>query len=41
MIKLVLQPLKQRQKRGSANFNCDIPSFCEIRDLAILNPLYT
>ena len=28
-------------QRGSANFNRDIPSFCEIRDLAIPNPFYT
>ena len=26
---------------GSVNFNRDIPSFCEIRDLAIPNPFYT
>ena len=28
-------------QRGSVNFNRDIPSFCEIRDLAIPNPFYT
>ena len=28
-------------KRGSTNFNRTIPSFCEIRDLAIPNPFYT
>ena len=28
-------------KRGSRNFNRDIPSHCEIRDLGIPNPFYT
>ena len=28
-------------QRGSVNFNRDIPSFCEIRQLAIPNPFYT
>ncbi len=28
-------------ERGSANFNPDIPSHCEIRDLAIEDPFYT
>ena len=28
-------------KRGSSNFNHDIPSHCEIRDLDIPNPFYT
>ena len=28
-------------KRGFINFNRTIPSFCEIRDLAIPNPFYT
>ena len=28
-------------QRGSRNFNRDIPSFCEIRHLAIPNPFYT
>ena len=28
-------------KRGSINFNHTIPSFCEIRDLAISDPFYT
>ena len=28
-------------KRGSRNFNRDIPSFCVIRHLAIPNPFYT
>ena len=28
-------------QRGSVNFKPDIPSFCEIRHLAIPNPFYT
>ena len=28
-------------KRGSANFNREIPSRCEIRDLDIPDPFYT
>ena len=28
-------------KRGSASFNREVPSFCEIRHLAILDPFYT
>ena len=28
-------------QRGSRNFNREIPSFCEIRQLAIPNPFYT
>ena len=28
-------------QEGSSNFNCEIPSFCEIRDLAIPGPFYT
>lgn len=28
-------------KRGSSNFNRDIPSYCEIRELDIKNPFYT
>ena len=28
-------------QRGSVNFKREIPSFCEIRDLAIPNPFYT
>ena len=28
-------------ERGSVNFNREIPSYCEIRSLAIPNPFYT